>query len=206
VNRLNLERTRQPSSDRESANTDCGYREPDRSRRKRLVKARTISTRGLALLLPEPSERIAEPSERLAEPSERIAEPSERLAEPSELHLEPSPAPSGNHPADQDPVRLSVRPLSRAECMNSVRPCPFVSCRYHLYLEVSPKTGSLKLNFPDLEVWDLSESCSLDVADRGAQSTEQLGELLNLTPERARQLEQDALRRVASELVEQDKP
>jgi hypothetical protein len=92
------------------------------------------------------------------------------------------------------------RPGQRSECASGVRPCPYVSCRYHLYLEVSPKTGSLKLNFPDLEVWELQESCALDVADRGEQSTEKLGELLNLTPERARQLEQRVLRLLATSL------
>jgi hypothetical protein len=81
-----------------------------------------------------------------------------------------------------------------------VRPCPYVSCRYHLFLEVSATTGSLKINFPDLEVWELVESCALDVADRGAQSTETIGGLLNLTPERARQLEQQALLGVLSGL------
>src|SRR5262249_28750008 len=45
------------------------------------------------------------------------------------------------------------RPRTRAECAEGQRPCPWVSCKHHLYLDVNPETGSIKLNFPDLEVW-----------------------------------------------------
>ena len=83
----------------------------------------------------------------------------------------------------------SQRPRSREECRRADRPCPFVSCKYHLFLDVNPHTGSIKLNFPDLEVWELSETCALDVADRGGITLEEVGELLNLTRERIRQVE-----------------
>ena len=59
------------------------------------------------------------------------------------------------------------KPRTRAECAEGPRPCPYVSCKHHLYIDVSARTGAIKLNFPDLEVWDLGESCALDVADRG---------------------------------------
>ena len=81
------------------------------------------------------------------------------------------------------------RPHMRAECRDMPRPCPFVSCKHHLYLDVNPETGSIKLNFPDLEVWEMSETCSLDVADRGGITLEEVGEILNLTRERIRQVE-----------------
>src|SRR5207237_7138764 len=42
------------------------------------------------------------------------------------------------------------RPTSRGACKEDVRPCPYVSCKHHLYLDVNPETGSIKLNFPDL--------------------------------------------------------
>src|SRR5437879_1807680 len=45
------------------------------------------------------------------------------------------------------------KPKQRVECVSGERPCPFVSCKHHLYLDVSAKTGAIKLNFPDLEVW-----------------------------------------------------
>ena len=69
------------------------------------------------------------------------------------------------------------------------RPCPFVSCAHHLYLDVNPETGAIKLNFPHLEVWEMAETCSLDVADRGGITLEEVGAMLNLTRERIRQVE-----------------
>ena len=41
------------------------------------------------------------------------------------------------------------RPQSRADCAGGQRPCPWVSCKHHLFLDVNPETGSIKLNFPD---------------------------------------------------------
>ena len=81
------------------------------------------------------------------------------------------------------------RPRTRAECKESQRPCPWVSCKHHLYLDVNPDTGSIKLNFPDLEVWDMKDTCSLDVADRNGITLEEVGEIMNLTRERIRQVE-----------------
>ncbi len=88
------------------------------------------------------------------------------------------------------------RPTSRGECRGQERPCPWIACRYHLYLDVSPRTGSLRLNFPDLEVWELEETCALDVAERGSTTLDRVGRLLDLTRERVRQLEQVALVRL----------
>ncbi|MBI2893212.1 MAG: DNA-binding protein [Deltaproteobacteria bacterium] len=85
------------------------------------------------------------------------------------------------------------KPRARAECVNTERPCPFVSCKHHLYIDVNPNTGAIKLNFPDLEVWELPETCALDVADRGGITLEEVGEIMNLTRERVRQVEMRGL-------------
>src|SRR6478735_8409380 len=85
------------------------------------------------------------------------------------------------------------KPRTRAECADGPRPCPFISCKHHLYVDVSPRTGAIKLNFPDLEVWELAESCALDVADRGGTTLEDVGAIMNLTRERIRQVEVKAL-------------
>lgn len=87
------------------------------------------------------------------------------------------------------PVDNEPKPVTRDQCQNEHRPCPFVSCKYHLYLDVNPDTGSIKINFPDLEPWELRETCSLDVADRGGITLEEVGEIMNLTRERIRQVE-----------------
>jgi hypothetical protein len=81
------------------------------------------------------------------------------------------------------------RPKSRNDCLTMERPCLYVSCRHHLYLDVNPETGSVKLNFPDKEIWELEETCALDVADRGGITLEDVGAIMNLTRERIRQVE-----------------
>jgi hypothetical protein len=85
------------------------------------------------------------------------------------------------------------KPKTRSECLGSERPCPYVSCKHHLYLDVSPRTGAIKLNFPDLEVWEMNETCALDIADRGGTTLEDVGAIMNLTRERIRQVEVRAL-------------
>ena len=82
-----------------------------------------------------------------------------------------------------------ARPRERSECANTPRPCMFVSCKHHLYLDVNPETGSIKLNFPDKEIWEMAETCALDVADRGGITLEEVGSIMNLTRERIRQVE-----------------
>jgi hypothetical protein len=89
-------------------------------------------------------------------------------------------------------------PRTRAECSDAPRPCPFVSCKHHLYLDVSARTGAIKLNFPDLEVWEMSETCALDVADRGGTTLEEVGAIMNLTRERIRQVEVKGLAKLAA--------
>jgi hypothetical protein len=96
---------------------------------------------------------------------------------------------------EEVPVSGIQRPRTRAECINGPRPCPFVSCEHHLYLDVS-SNGNLKLNFPDIEPGDLVESCALDVAERGGATLEQVGEIMNLTRERVRQIEVRAFARL----------
>lgn len=92
-----------------------------------------------------------------------------------------------------------VRPRTRGECVGGLRPCPWVSCRHHLYLDVQEgnwKTGSVKLNFPSIDPEDMhlmKNTCSLDVADEGEQVLDGVGEAMNLTRERTRQIEENVL-------------
>src|SRR5262245_44909940 len=81
------------------------------------------------------------------------------------------------------------RPKTRAECRGHEGPCPWVACKHHLYLDINPATGSIKINFPDLEPWELERSCALDIAEAGALTLEEIGVVTNLTRERVRQLE-----------------
>ncbi|PZR05800.1 MAG: DNA-binding protein [Archangium gephyra] len=88
------------------------------------------------------------------------------------------------------------RPRTRADCVASARPCVFVSCKYNLYLDVNPETGSIKLNFPDKEIWELEYTCALDVTEKGGITLEEVGEIMNLTRERIRQVETRGLEKV----------
>lgn len=128
-------------------------REQRRSKRKRVVRARTISIKRM---------------------SKREIEVGKMLY-PETDHL---------------------KPKTRAECQNGLRPCPYVSCHHHLYLDVNPLTGAIKTNFPDLEPDQLAESCALDIADRGGSTLEEVGAILNLTRERIRQLEVNAMAQI----------
>ncbi len=96
------------------------------------------------------------------------------------------------------------RPRSRADCAGGQRPCMFISCKHHLYLDVNPSTGSIKLNFPDREVWELDETCALDVADRGGITLEEVGTIMNLTRERIRQVETRGLLKLRA--IAEDEP
>ena len=99
----------------------------------------------------------------------------------------------------------ALRPKTRGECVNGPRPCPFVSCKYHLYLDVNPKNGAIKLNFPDLEVWELPITCALDVADLAEDkgyTLEAIGSIMNLTRERIRQMEAAIIKKLRELLVD----
>jgi len=90
----------------------------------------------------------------------------------------------------------SDRPMTRGECRDAERPCPYVSCKWHLYLDVKPN-GGIRLNWPGLEPWEIPETCALDVADRGGEDLEAIAAMLNLTRERVRQIATASLARVS---------
>lgn len=98
-------------------------------------------------------------------------------------------------------------PLTRGECPDDDVPCPYVSCRHHLFLDVDPLTGSIKLNFPALlilnepQVEDMVETCALRVAARGGTTLDVISHTLNITRERIRQVEEIALRRLRTRLA-----
>lgn len=93
------------------------------------------------------------------------------------------------------------RPKTRAECVDGVRPCPFVGCKHNMYLDASDATGAIKFNFPDLAPEEMppERSCVLDMVEsNGALTLESTGELMNMTRERVRQVEEKACLRLES--------
>jgi len=95
---------------------------------------------------------------------------------------------------DDESGPLPVRPRTRGDCVDGTRPCPWVGCRHNAFLEVNRKTGSLTFNFPGVEPEDMApeRSCTLDIADAGGITLDEAGDALNLTRERARQIEFNA--------------
>ena len=92
---------------------------------------------------------------------------------------------------------LPSKPRTRGECEDGPRPCPWLTCRYHLAIEVGRRTGQLRLNHPGLEeTGELppdAESCALDVAEQGPRSQAEVAEALgNSTIEWVRQTERAA--------------
>jgi len=99
------------------------------------------------------------------------------------------------------PERGYWRPFTRQDCASFQRPCPYVACRYHLYLDVDENSGSIRINYPDKEVWQIEHSCALDVADGPDLTLEEVGQIMAVTRERVRQIEsvaQSGLKRLGA--------
>ena len=95
---------------------------------------------------------------------------------------------------DIDPFYLE-RPKKRSQCSDGPRPCPWVSCKYNLFLDVRAD-GVVRLNFPSQEINELLNSCSLDLAEHGPRTLEQVALIMGMSKERARQLEDSAFTKI----------
>lgn len=127
----------------------------------------------------EPRKNTDRKSERVDEES---VEANRRVTEATLRHLK-----SQGHRVE--------RPKKRSECP-SYRPCPFVSCRHHLYLDVT-KSGSIKFNFGDMDVTELQSTCALDaVEEHGEMTLKDTGNQMGLTRERIRQIQVQAVKKL----------
>jgi hypothetical protein len=57
------------------------------------------------------------------------------------------------------------RPTTRAECINGPRPCPYVGCAFHLFLNVNSETGEITLNVQNEPLADIVRQDYLRVPD-----------------------------------------
>lgn len=92
------------------------------------------------------------------------------------------------------PGRVAL-PVVRGECKGGSRPCPLVRCRHHLGADIND-AGNLVLRHADRELWEIENSCSLDVADDGPHTLQEVATLLGVTRERVRQIETSGLAKV----------
>lgn len=88
-----------------------------------------------------------------------------------------------------------ARPRTRAECAFVPRPCPFVSCRFNLFLDVCG-SGALVLNASGTGCGPTA-SCALDVAEQEGVTVDRVAEILGSTRARVKQIEAQALRKLA---------
>jgi len=96
------------------------------------------------------------------------------------------------------------RPVVRGECKGGARPCPWVSCRYHLAVDVlegSRRRTTIREVFPDRDLGELADTCALDVADRGPHSFGALARRMNLTRARVMQIVHRALHRLGKRAI-----
>ena len=115
----------------------------------------------------------------------------DRFTPPDQLNLF---ALDGSPDPESFPLKI-LRPQTRDECADVPRPCPFVSCRYNMYLDVRDD-GAIRFNFPDREPHEMVASCALDLANDGPRTLDLIGGLMGFSKERARQLEASGLRKV----------
>lgn len=123
------------------------------------------------------------------------------------------------------------RPKVYGDCIGRPLPCPWVACKYHTLIDVSPKTGTITINSATgarkpgrrhLPTWatktDHSEarideivevleasadSCVLHIVRGDKASTlEVIGEVLNVSRERIRQIEERALMQLRADADE----
>lgn len=103
------------------------------------------------------------------------------------------------------------RPRTRAGCAVEGA-CPFVSCRHHLLLDVTDQGAlhtigqrAISLRMKSFQDWaenaatqvDMAKyTCSLDVADDGEHTLDEIGKILGVTRERVRQIENRAMEKL----------
>ena len=100
-------------------------------------------------------------------------------------------------------MHLRVLPATRSECVDGARPCPLVSCRYHLLLDIA-EDGRLfvtrEIDEGDADdivevLTAMPETCALDVAARG-MTLEEIAALMGMRRQSVDQVAQRALERI----------
>lgn len=98
--------------------------------------------------------------------------------------------------AASEAEELPSLPLTRAECDSVPRPCPFVSCKHHLFFDIARRT-------PQTEPDELppDRSCALDIAAAGGVTLDEVAAAMGISRERARQIELVSLAKLRRKLA-----
>ena len=154
----------------------------------RVVPAPVVAPAPVAQVVPE-AERVDVPVTRLRARTTSVKRLAKRELEQGRQEYPPS-------------INAAIpRPRTWGECeergLGAWVPCPYVGCKHHLAVDVSARCGSIKEAYPGLDVDQLPATCSLRVAAEGEHTLEAVGQLANITRERARQIEAKALKKLA---------
>lgn len=97
------------------------------------------------------------------------------------------------------------RPKTRADCVDGPRPCPWVGCRYHLYLDARP-SGALRLMHGDdvAHLQTMPETCALDCAAKGPHDYDYLARAYNLTRQQVQSNAEFGMAKLAAYLMARD--
>jgi len=85
-----------------------------------------------------------------------------------------------------------------------IRPCPWVGCIHHLWFTVAVKSDR-RNPLHGLKPWELPETCTLDLADRGGMTLEEVGYVLGITRERVRQIQDESLEKLREEMKQHER-
>lgn len=87
-------------------------------------------------------------------------------------------------------------PATRAECAGIERPCKRYACLHNLTPETERAGKPHHGKHPDPVLVEKAESCELDVSEKGRHAPKEVAQLMGLTPERVRQLEDRGMRKM----------
>jgi hypothetical protein len=89
-------------------------------------------------------------------------------------------------------------PKTRGGCEDLPRPCPFVRCKYNLFLDI--ERGRVK-TYGDNPL-EMERSCALDEAEKGGLKLDEICDIYGLSRERIRQIVEHALRKMRFQHVQ----
>jgi hypothetical protein len=89
----------------------------------------------------------------------------------------------------------NTRPKTRNDCKGIHRPCPWVGCKYNMFIDIG-RNGRIIYNNTYKSPLDMpcDKSCLLDIVEKyGGQTLDAIGDMISVSRERVRQIEAKAI-------------